>query len=392
MRIVQTVFGVFHHFELARELEKRGHLQRVYSTWPWARLKREGLQHGKVETFPWLHMAEMAARRAPWDLRFLTDALGYSNALAFDRWTGARLASLLRQNNVPNALVGISGSSLATGASLQREGGVYVCDRGSSHQRFQAEINREEAALWKIDSARDDPRDTVREEACYAQADAITVPSTFARRSFVQCGVPPEKLHLIPYGVRLEAFSKISEPPADTFEVVFGGQVDLRKGVPYLLQAFAQLRHPHKRLRLAGSVSIAMKSLLNRLPQDQVEFLGPLPQAQLPTLFSGSHVLVLPSIEDGFGMVLNQAMACGCPVIASTNSGGLDLVTEGVDGFIVPIRDPATLADRLQQLADDPGLRQRMSEAALRKVASGGGWKDYGDAWETLLLKLTSGN
>ena len=56
MRIVQAVFGVFHHFELARELDRRGHLERVYSTWPWSRLKREGLPHSKVETFPWTHM------------------------------------------------------------------------------------------------------------------------------------------------------------------------------------------------------------------------------------------------------------------------------------------------------------------------------------------------
>ena len=76
MRIVQTVFGVFHHFNLARELERRGHLERVYSTWPWKRLKREGLEHGLVETFPWLHLAEYVAGRSPVDCAGLAISWG----------------------------------------------------------------------------------------------------------------------------------------------------------------------------------------------------------------------------------------------------------------------------------------------------------------------------
>ena len=134
MRIVQTVFGVFHHFNLARELERRGHLQRVYSTWPWRRLQREGLEHRLVETFPWLHVAEYALGRSPVDLRWLSDHLGYANALAFDRWSEKRLKQLKER---PDALIGISGSSLSSGAWLQREGGIFICDRGSTHQRYQ---------------------------------------------------------------------------------------------------------------------------------------------------------------------------------------------------------------------------------------------------------------
>ena len=83
-------------------------------------------------------------------------------------------------------------------------------------------------------------------------------------------------------------------------------------------------------------------------------------------------------------------MACGCPVIATTNTGASDLFTDGVEGFIVPIRDPQALADRMQQLADDPALQSRMSEAALRRVHSIGGWSDYGNQWETLLKSMVS--
>jgi glycosyltransferase involved in cell wall biosynthesis len=390
MQIVQTVFGVFHHFELARELDRRGHLRRVYSTWPWARLKREGLSHEKVETFPWLHVPEYLAGRAPIDMTWLRDPLGYANALTFDRFTESRLAKSLRREGKIDALIGISGSSLRAGALIQRQGGVFLCDRGSTHQRYQEHLLADEFKRWGVDTLPSDPRDTRREEAIYAACDAITVPSTMAARSFAEMGVPPAKVHVIPYGVRLESFQPTGEPPTDSFDILFAGAVGLRKGVPYLLEAFARVRHPRKRLRIVGAVQEDIRSVLPKLPMDDVDILGVLPQPELAALMSRSHVLALPSIEEGLALVQAQAMACGCPVVCSTNTGGEDLFADGIEGFIVPIRDPLALAERLQRLADDPALQRSMREAALRRVRSLGGWKEYGDLWESLLKSLTT--
>jgi glycosyltransferase involved in cell wall biosynthesis len=381
MRVSQGVWGVFHHFELARELDRRGLLDTVYSTWPWARLKREGLPHNKVQTFPWIHTPLTVLDRVGMLPRWLDDEFGYQNALRFDNWTNRRIGSI-------DAFIGISGAGLKTGQRLQQRGGVFICDRGSTHHSYQAEIVADEFRRWSFEPPHTDPRDTVREEAIYDVANAITVPSSFSRRSFIERGVAAEKIHTIPYGVRLETFAKVADPPRDRFEVLFVGQVSLRKGVPYLLQAFQQLNHPAKRLRFVGAITPEIKALLPRLPQQDVEFLGSVPQTQLPRIMSESHVLVLPSIEDGFGLVMSQALACGCPVIASTNTGGDDLLSGGAEGFIVPIRDVDALANRLQQLADDPDLQHRMSEAALLRVKTLGGWRQYGDGWEKLLRSL----
>ena len=382
MRIVQAVFGVFHHFELARELHRRGHLEKIYSTWPWARLKREGLPHDKVETFPWLHAPDFLLHRIGLNPRWLSDNLGYQTALTFDRWTDRRLPAC-------DALIAISGASLKTGQHLQARGGKFICDRGSTHQRYQAEMNREEGLRWGLDTNTSDSRDTAREEQIYDVADAITVPSTYSLQSFVEMGVPASKLHRIPYGVRLESFARVADPAPDTFEVIYIGAVNIYKGFPYLLEAFAQLRHRKKRLRMVGLVADEMRPLLEKLPRENVEFLGHVPQLQLKELLSRSHVLVLPSIDDGFGMVMNQAMACGCPVIASTHTGAPDLLTEGQDGFLVPIRDSEAILNRLQQLADDPALQREMGANALAKVKTAGGWEQYGDTWERLLQRLT---
>jgi len=387
MRIVQAVWGVFHHFDLARELEQRGHLQKVYSTFPWARLKREGIAHSKVETFPWFHMAQFGVGRLTPGWRWASDGFGYANTILFDRWLNTRLP-----NNGIDALIALSGAGLNTGRRLQKQGGIFICDRGSAHQRVQTSLLEEEFSRWGVDFPRNRALNAVwqREEVMYEAADAITVPSDFAARSFVESGISKEKVHVIPYGVRLERFRKVADPPQDRFEVLFVGSASLQKGIPYLLQAFANVAHPSKRLRLIGSVQPDLVKVLGSLPQDRVEFLGPQPQTRLQAFMSESHVMVLPSIQDGFGMVLAQAMACGCPVIASTNTGGPDLFVDGKEGFIVNTRDVVVLCDRMQRLADDLVFQQQMSDAALQKVKEIGGWKQYGDRWVKLLERLTS--
>ena len=385
MRVSQAVFGVFHHFELAHQLRRYDYLDTVYSTYPWQRLQRERFPHEYVQTFPWIHgslavLARFGLYPSPW-----TESLDYWNALAFDKWITSRVA---RSKTHLDALIAISGAGLAAGGLIQSRGGKYICDRGSTHARYRGRVMQEEYDRWNIPLETEDIRDTEREEHQYAIADAITVPSNFAARSFIAEGVPAEKIKIIPYGVRLDAFRPVATPPPDEFQVIFIGQISLHKGIPYLLEAFARLRHPRKRLRLIGSVLREMKPVLAKLPTEHVEMLGYVPKKQLLEYLSRSHVLVLPSIDEGFGMVQGEAMACGCPVLATSNSGAENLFTDGVEGFIVPPRDAIAITERMQRLADDPTLQQRMSAAALDRVQHLGGWNDYGDRWAQLLQQL----
>ncbi len=382
MQIVQAVFGVFHHFELAHQMQRRGHLRKLYSTWPWARLKREGLPHALVGTFPWLHGADHVLARTTFYSRSVSVEVNRINTLLFDRYTRRVIPPC-------DAFIAISGAGLLTGQLVQQRGGRFICDRGSTHQRFQENILREEHLRWGISLEPETPHIAIREEKIYADADAITVPSSIARRSFLAMGVAPEKVHVIPYGVRLDRFNKTADPPPDSFEVLFAGQVSLRKGIPYLLEAFARLRHPNKRLTVAGAIQAHIRPLLARLPTANVTFLGSIPQPELIDRMSRSHVMVLPSVEEGLALVQAQAMACECPVIATRATGAEDLFTDSVEGFIVEDRDVDALAARLQQVADDPALRDRLAAAARLRVQSIGGWDAYGQRWDALLHRLT---
>jgi glycosyltransferase involved in cell wall biosynthesis len=396
MRVVQAVFGVFHHFELAHQLHRRNDLERIYSTWPWARLKREGLPRELVRTFPILHTSEYLLSRSGRVPGEITAKLASWNALAFDRYTASKI-----DREECDAFIAISGAGLLTGARVQQRGGKFLCDRGSTHQRFQEAVVLEEYKRWGVPLPLAKPHIAIREEAIYAQADAITVPSTVAKRSFIQMGIAAEKVHVIPYGVRLDKFTPIensrhSERSEEsphfaqsgtnaTFNLLFAGGVSIRKGVPYLLEAFARLNHPRKYLTIVGSISPEVRPLLRRLPTDNVTFTGSVSQSELAKRMGASHALVLPSIEEGLALVQGQAMACGCPVISSVATGAEDLFTDGIEGFIVPERDVVALTARMQQLADDPSLQKSMSAAALARVKTLGGWDDYGDRWQNLL-------
>lgn len=382
MKVVQATFGVFHQFELAHELLRRGHLRKIYSTWPWQRLKREGVPHEFVGSFPWVQTPDYLMDRYRWYPASISLWMKRVNPITFDYWTRMVVPEC-------DAFIGIAGAGPMTGAKVQRWGGKFICDRGSTHKRFQEEIIAEEFARWKVPFTPEAPYIVVREEEMYAAADRITVPSTVAQRSFVAMGLAKEKVEVIPYGVRLQRFQKTGEPPTETFEVIFAGQVSLRKGVPYLLEAFAKLRHPKKRLTVVGAVQEHIRPLLERLPMENVTFVGAIPQAELIDRMSRSHVMVLPSIEEGLALVQAQAMACECPVIATYATGAEDLFTDSVEGFIVADRDVNALAERMQQIADDPTLRPRMAEKARLRVKSLGGWDEYGRRFDQFLHELT---
>ena len=382
MRVVQATFGVFHSFELAHQLQQRGYLERIYTTWPWARVKREGLPHELVRTFPLLHTTDYLLGRTSYYPRWLAKPIKHHVGTTFDRWVAARMPAC-------DVLIGLSGMGLLAGPRIQARGGKFICDRGSTHHRFQTETLQAEYQRWGLVFERANEREIARDEAIYEVADMITVPSTVAARSFVAQGMPPSKLRVIPYGVRLDNFSKSAKSPDNAFEVLFVGQVSLRKGIPYLLQAFSRLNHPHKRLTIVGPVLQETEALLKRLPSGHVTFTGPVAQAEVARLMSVSHVLVLPSVEEGLALVQAQALACELPIIATEATGAEDLFSDGVEGYIVKDRDVDALHERLERLAGDPALREQMAAAALARVRSIGGWNVYGERWEALLHELT---
>ena len=381
MRVVVSTIARFHHFDLARELQKRDALTAIYTGYPQFKLRNSGVDPARIRSFPWLQAPYMALIRYPWFQSHLAGEWAWRAQSMHDRHVAANLPEC-------DVAIVLSGMGLRTGRAIQERGGRHVCDRGSSHIGFQDDLLHEEYGLHGFAWKGIDPRVKARDLAEYEHADAIAVPSSFVRDSFIARGVAAERLRLLPYGGDLSRFRPLG-PKDGGFRILFVGQPGIRKGLPSLLRAVRRAGITGAELVLAGLEQPETATLLARDGGGvAVTRAGVLHGDDLVREMSRASVLVLPSVEDGFGMVLAEAMACGTPVIATTNTGAADLFTDGVEGFIVPIRDPDALADRLVRLAGDPALTAAMGRAARERIRSFGGWDDYGRRLHAALEEL----
>jgi glycosyltransferase involved in cell wall biosynthesis len=364
------VQGRFHGFDLARELHTEGLLHRLMASQPRSVVARWGVPADKVRSTLRYEVLRRAAARLGLAARVPgLDRLVYEG---FDRAVARRLEPA-------DVVVAWSGMARATLARAHALGARTVVERGSSHVACQRAILEEEHQRFGLPMPRlFDEYLFERELREYEEADAIAVPSEFASRSFVERGVPRRKLIEVPYGVDLTQF-RPAPRTRPGFRAIYVGALTLRKGIPDLLEA---ARVASVELSIVGPQDEALAPLLRKY-QGLYSYGGVVPQARLLDYYRDADAFVIASVEEGLAMVILQALACGLPVICTTNSGGSAVVTDGVNGFVVPIRAPHAIAERLVWLRDDPprlDAMKAMKAAAVASVATGHSWRDYGRA------------
>ena len=296
--------------------------------------------------------------------------LAIAETKAFARWVARKLPNC-------DTYIGISGSGLCAGRVAQSRGAGYIMDRGSTHARHAAQVLEEEHLRWKLPWRPTSPWLIENEEKEALEANLITVPSHFVKKTFIECGVDQKKVRVVPYGVALHEFYRVGRPPSDVFRLLFVGQFSVRKGAPYLLNAFRAFRHPRKELIVVGIVTAEMKPMITAVRDLNITFVGPVPRSRVKEFMSSAHALVLPSIEEGLALVQAQAMACGCPVIATPNTGSETLFRNGREGLIVEARNESMLTEAFARMSDEPKLRETMSVASMARVQAFGGWTKY---------------
>ncbi len=370
MKVAVTTLGRFHHFDLARQLQKADAFAGIFTSYPRFKLREEDLPEGLVHSHPLWGFAEQAALRLR--MPSAVDAADWIKIKAIDRCAAREMPEC-------DAYVAIATAGLLSGAEVQMRGGVFLCDRPCTHVRHQDEVLREEYPLYGQSFRGIDPRVMERQEIEYEKADAVLVPTRYGAETFVRRGIPPERVRVAPYGVDLSRFYPQGERAKDSFEVLYVGNLSIRKGIKYLLEAFDRFDHPNKRLTMLGTHQPETAEVVAKaVATGRVSAPGVVSRDEVRAHMGRSHAILLASVEEGLALVQGQAMACGLPVIASRATGCEDLYTDGVEGFIVPPRDSAALADRLQWLADEPELLQRMSTASIKRVKGMGGWDTYG--------------
>jgi glycosyltransferase involved in cell wall biosynthesis len=383
MKVIISVGGRFHAFNLAQELLKRDALKFIITSYPKFITKKWGLPDDKVKSVFIKEILERGYYNLPEFLKNLYNPQFFITEI-FDKLASRKLEKA-------DIFVGWSSFSLHTLRKAKNMGMITILDHGSSHIEYQRDILKEEYEILGIKPKPyylPHPKIVEKELREYEEADYICLPSLFAKRTFLEKGIPEDKILHIPYGVDLSNFKQIPKED-DLFRVIFVGAMSLQKGVHYLLQAFSELNLPNPELWLIGPMTDEMKPFFEKYKitrqnrrmyvDSKIKYFGFIPQIELYKYYSQCSVFVLNSIQDGFGMVILQAMSCGLPVILTENTGGYDIVRDGIDGFIIPIRDVEKLKEKILYLYENPEICKQMGQNAKERVKSGFTWEDYGN-------------
>jgi alpha-maltose-1-phosphate synthase len=308
-------------------------------------------------------LLQVAIRRSPLPWGFKREAL-HLRSVAFDK----RVAGLLEQDDL--AVIAASNSALATLRAATDLGVHTFLDYPIAHHAWAERLLSEEARLQPelantLQLAELPRRTRRRMEAEIEQADRILLLTSFQRQTFIESGVGEEKLIVIPLGVQIDAFRPVPRKEDRPFRVLFAGQLTQRKGLSYALEGFRKAAIPGAEFVLVGPVVGSGRPWRGLSGVRQV---GRVPFGALPSQFQQCDVFVLPSLVEGLPQTLLEAMACGLPVVVSENTAGPEVVRDGAQGYVVPIRDPDSIAERLRELFENPERRRTMGAEARRKA------------------------
>ena len=297
----------------------------------------------------------------------------YNNALLtlqnnfYDRYVAQQLWKWQQDFDI---FYGFSGSAHHCLKQSKSLGKLTAIDHHDIHQETARKLMQEEIELHP-DFADTFPywppyEPYLREVEIEDQlADYHFVLSSFCRQTYIKAGIDPDRVFVIPLGSNLQKFSPANSSINHSFRVLFVGAIGQRKGIKYLLEAFKKLSLSDAELVLAGNILGSGKPF--RDYENWFRHVNYIEPSAMPDFYRSGSVFVLPSLWDSYGQVIIEAMACGLPVIVSENTAAQDVVRDGVDGFVIPIRNIDALAEKLLILYKDPKLRQWMGNNAAER-------------------------
>jgi glycosyltransferase involved in cell wall biosynthesis len=212
-----------------------------------------------------------------------------------------------------------------------------------------------------------------------ATCDYLHAWSKFTQTSFVASGFPMERVFVVAPGQVLASFYPANEAErtesGGAFRVISVGQISLRKGQVHLLEAWRRLHLPNADLTLIGRMDEEIEPIIKRY-EDIFTHIGFVRNSELRSHLIRSSILVAPSIEDGYALVVGEALACGIPVITTTNTGAADCIRDGVNGYVVPIASPEAIMEKVLAIYRDPDLLRTLQEGARATIPVIGSWRD----------------
>lgn len=401
--VVVNGFKVFHLATLAEEYDRAGRLQRLITgAYPFSErskfLSRIAAFAGRGR-FP---ARRVNVSEPLIDANWLGEALCFAgvaldrrgwippyevlNGLAVDSMS-RRAEKILREGRAGAKIFhvrsGFGGRAIGTAASL---GYLTVCDHSIAHPRLVEGLVENNGNLDLARSARPPKADMWRRvERDLAASDHVLVNSDFVKDTFSRAGSPTNNVHVLYLGIddQFQRFVEaaraagIAPPRNGPLRLLFAGGVMQRKGVGTLAQALSGMSDVDWRLSVAGNFDPRLGSQIDAFAADpRVEFLGMLLRGELARRMCASEIFVFPSLAEGSAKVVFEAMAAGCFVITTPNSGSI--VRDGVHGFLVPPGDAGALANAVRRAAANREMVAKIGMQNAKAVASEYSQVQYG--------------
>ncbi len=378
MKICISVGGRFHAFYLAEYLQRQGHFHHLATSYPKFEVAKYGVDTQKVST---VISKEIIGRS--WYKIFgnylpnilMCDWYDYITSLqipldgdVYILWSSFALKTIkkIRKYN-PQAII--------------------ILERGSAHITEQAKL-----LLATSQKADIDKKIIAKELAEYEAVDIISTISIFAKKSFELHNFSNHRIFVNNMGVDLQEFPfydrkvKTEQQP---FIVGYVGVMSSQKNVKGLIQAVKTLVENglNIQLLLIGGIDTVTfdRNLLN---QTFINYQGTQPQNRLHEFYKNMDLFVLNSVQDGFGMVILQAMSTGLAVIGTTNTGTPDVVIDGEQGFVIPIENDEILSEKIRFCYENKHKCLEMGQNARKRVEKAFSWEDYGARYVEYLEKV----
>jgi len=330
-----------------------------------------------IRTVPWRELGRQGAVQIGWEqLTRDEDALFSIDAVyrSLDRRVAQEVATSLTSK----AVYAYDDGALDTFRAAKKRGIKCIFEHPTIYWRVVRQIQREEAELhpeWAptLTALEDSDEKLARKDQELALADLVVTPSNFAKNSVAFAPELRAPVLVVPYGGGPIGAGPDRRQKSGKLRVLFVGALSQAKGLGYLLEAVAHLRQ-NIEFTLIGrrvSPSIPASSVL-----DRYRWIPSLAYDELLQEMSRHDVLVFPSLHEGFGLVMTEAMSQGLVVITTPHTAGPDLITVNVDGFVVPIRSAPAIEEKLDFLLRDRN-RLRTMQAEAREKALVWSWKNY---------------
>ncbi len=347
LKIGVGVHGRFHAFGLASGLLWLGHDVTVFTNYPSFIAARYGIPAARVRGFPLHGVAARLAER----LRLYEKVPGFDGLMHgwFGSWLARRLTA--ERWDATYTWSSVSKEYLES----ERVAGARLVARGSTHIRRQWQLLHDEETRTGCTIGKPSEAIMQREEAEYALADAVIVLSSFSRQTFLEAGLPPEKVRLMVSAVHVADFAATPEVAkarqerllsGEPLRVLSVGTFSHRKGAIDLVAMADALSRDRFQFRFVGTVADEASDVAEK-SRGRIEFIPRVPQGELREHYAWGDVFVLPSIEEGLAAVIPQAVAAGLLILATPNSGAADVIHEGKSGWLLPARDAAAFTQKL---------------------------------------------